>query len=136
MEPLEQLREKIDDFPGYDTNLARRRSDEYVRSYLGEALTGMAASRPLCAELQARLDALVLRVAFADPKAFNVHDGIGASDSHDDGGAVAEADVATVDLADKAGSVDSASEASYLEAVTVTLDERDAALRAAALKIP
>ncbi len=137
MEPLEQLRARINGFPGYDTYLALRRSDEYVRSYLGEALTDMAARCPLPPEQQVRLEALVLRVAFADPKDFNPHEAVGAGDgSPNDGGAVAVADLATVDAADRAGAVDSASAESYLDGVTVVLDERDATLRAAALKTP
>ena len=57
MEPLEQLRAKIAGFPGYDGDLERRRSDEYVRSYLGEALADFAGRCTLPAELQARVDA-------------------------------------------------------------------------------
>jgi hypothetical protein len=128
MEPLEQLREKIHGFPGYGTHLERRRSDEYVRSYLGEALTDMAARCTLTPDLQSRVDALVLRVAFADPKAFATHDGA-ASDSN---GAVAAADVETLELADRARSVDAQSLSGYIGDVAALLDRRDAALRAAA----
>jgi hypothetical protein len=137
MEPLDWLREKISGFPGYDTHLARRHSDEYVRSYLGEALTGMAVRCPLSPEVQSRLDALVLRVAFADPKAFGLHDGAGVENPpHDDGGAVAVADAATVESADRAATIDCAAAAGYLDGVTALLDQRNAALRAAVAKTP
>lgn len=131
MEPLEQLREKIQGFPGYDGHLERRRSDEYVRSYLGEALTDMAARVALEPPVQSCVDALVLHVAFADPRAFNAHDGAGDTD-----GAVAAADAATIDLADRASAIDAASAASYVVDVTAAIDRRDEALRAAALKLP
>jgi hypothetical protein len=136
MEPLELLREKISEFPGYDTNIERRRSDEYVRSYLGEALTDMAARFPLAPELQTRIETLVLRVAFGNPKAFDAHDGPGVTNGANDGGAVAAADAATVDVADQAAAVDPASASGYLDNVTAVLDRRDEALRTAALKIP
>lgn len=137
MEPLDWLREKISEFPGYDTHIARRHSDEYVRSYLGEALTDVSARCGLPPDVQSRLDALVLRVAFADPKAFSIHDGAAAADgSHDDGGAVAAADMATVEAADLAATLDCSAAAGYLDSVIALLDERNAALRAAAAKIP
>ena len=136
MEPLETLRARIAEFPGYDTILERRRSDEYVRSYLGEALTEMAAGRTFPAESQRRIEALVLRVAFADPKSFPVHAGAQARSNPSDMHAVTEADAATVELADQAAKVDAASAARYLDEIAAALDERDAALRAAALKTP
>jgi hypothetical protein len=130
MEPLDQLHAKIRDFPGYGTYIERRRSDEYVRSYLGEALTALAARCKLTPQLQQRIDSLVLRVAFADPRCFPVHDPLGAQSGSNDG-AVATADAATVALADRAATVDEASASSYLDDATVMLDRRDAALRAA-----
>jgi hypothetical protein len=132
MESLELLRAKIREFPGYDTALQRRRSDEYVRSYLGERLSEMAARCELSSDLQARVDALLLRVAFANPKDFNAHDvdGIPAGDD----GALAGADAATIGLADRADAIEPAPVAAYLDEVTGALDRRDDALRAIALK--
>jgi hypothetical protein len=132
MEALELLRAKISGFPGYDTILDRRHSDEYVRSYLGERLSEMAGRCALSPELLARVDALVLRVAFADPKDFNARDVDGGA--VDDEGALASTDAATIELADRAPAIEPASAAAYLDAVTAALDERDAALRAIALK--
>lgn len=132
MEPLELLRAKIQGFPGYDTALQRRHSDEYVRSYLGERLSEMATRCELSPDLQTRLDALVLRVAFANPKDFNAHDVDGGP--ADDDGALAGRDAATIELADRADAIEPASVGTYLDDVTAALDRRDDALRAIALK--
>lgn len=132
MEPLEKLRTKIAGFPGYDGDVERRRSDSYVRSYLGEALTEFAERCPLSPELQTRLDDLVFRLEFADPHDFAVHHGAvraGVADAS----AVAAADAATIDIADRAASIDAGSAATYLDEVTAVLDNRAAAMRAASL---
>ncbi|MGA7354194.1 MAG: hypothetical protein WA431_17845 [Candidatus Cybelea sp.] len=132
MESLELLHAKIHGFPGYDTALERRHSDEYVRSYLGERLSEMAARCTLPPDLQAPVDALLLRVAFANPKDFNAHDVDGLPVGDD--GALAATDAATIELADRAETMELASVAAYLDDVTVALDRRDDALRAIALK--
>jgi hypothetical protein len=131
MEPLERLRAKISGFPGYDGDLERRRSDEYVRSYLGEALTEFAARSELTPELQQRVNELLLRVGFANPRDFAMHHVIAQRPGADDGGAVALADAATVELADRAASLDSATAPAYLDEVVAVLDGREAAIRAA-----
>ncbi|HZV77101.1 MAG TPA: hypothetical protein VFF63_05015 [Candidatus Babeliales bacterium] len=133
MTPLELLRAKIANFPGYDDDLGRRRSDEYVRAYLGEALTNFAERLQLPPALQKRADDLLLRVEFTDFDAFaHLH---GAQADSGDGGAVAAADAATIELADRAASLDEQSAAGYFDDVTAQLDERDAAIRAAAAKM-
>jgi hypothetical protein len=136
MDPLELLRTKIAGFPGYDGDLHRRRSDEFVRSYLGEALTELVTRcGELPPELQKRVDSLLLRLEFADPKSFAMHrlvSNIPASTG--DGGEVADEDVAAVELADRAPAVDASSVAPYLDDVTAMLDNREAAMRAAATK--
>ncbi|MGA8575754.1 MAG: hypothetical protein WB609_08770 [Candidatus Cybelea sp.] len=132
MEPLEALRAKISVFPGYGGELERRRADEYVRAYLGEALAGLGARCSLAPELRQRLDDLTLRVAFADQRAFAEHRGAAEEERGD--GAVARADAATVVLADRAATVDAGSVPGFLDEVTALLDERESAMRAAALK--
>ncbi len=107
-----------------------------MRSYLGEALAELAARCALPSELQQRVDTLLLRVGFADPRAFAVHHDIGGKHAADDGGMVATVDAATVEVADRSSSVDASSAAHYLDDVTAVLDKREAAIRAAALKIP
>jgi hypothetical protein len=135
MEPLAQLREKIPNFPGYDGDLQRRHSDEYVRSYLGEALAELTARCALSPEVEQRVDELMLRVGFANPRDFAGHDIGSEKGDADDGGAVAVADVAVVKLADRAGSLDAASVPSYLDEVSAALDARETALRASAAKM-
>jgi len=135
MEPLEALRAKISGFPGYGGELERRRADEYVRAYLGEALAGLGARLSLAPELRQRLDELTLRVAFADQRAFAEHRGAAEEEAGDGSGAVARADAATVALADRASAVDAGSAPRFLDEVTALLDERESAMRAAALKM-
>jgi hypothetical protein len=131
MKPLEELRAKIAGFPGYGSEMQRRLSDEYVRSYLGEALAALAARCTLEPQVRERLDDLIMRVGFADPHAFSNRP-TPAADADDDGGAVAEADFATVELADRAASLDAQAVSSYLDEAVALLDKRDGALRAAA----
>ena len=104
MDPLEQLRARIAGFPGYDGDLERRRSDEFVRSYLGEALADLEVRcGSIAPELKQRIDALLLRVGFADQKSFSIHHDIAGM--HAAAGAdssVAGADAAAVDVADQA----------------------------------
>lgn len=133
MEPLDFLRSKIAGFPGYDGDLERRHSDEYIRSYLGEALTEFAARCTLTPELQARLDDLVLRLEFADPHDFAVRHNVAAK-SVDDGGAVAAADAAGVELADRAVTFEPGAIAQYMDEVAALLDKRAAAIRTAELR--
>jgi hypothetical protein len=136
MEPLEELRAKIPGFPGYGDELELRRSDEYVRSYLGEALADFAQRCPLAPDLRQRVDALILRVGFSDPRDFATHHVVSQQHDAQDDGAVAAADAATVELADRAGSIDAASAARFLDEVAAVLDARQAAIRAAELKTP
>ncbi len=133
MDSLQQLRERIAGFPGYDGDIERRRSDEFVRSYVGEALADLAARCDrLPPDLRQRFDALLLRVGFADPKAFATQRGIAnLQDAMAQDGAVATEDVAAVQVADRAPAIAADAVASYLDEVTATLDRRDAAMRAA-----
>lgn len=132
MDPLEQLHARIAGFPGYDGDLERRRSDEYVRSYLGEALADLEVRcGSISPELKQRIDALLLRVGFADQKLFATHHIAGESRAGNADGSVAAVDAATVDVADRARSIEPDSLAGYLDDVSATLDRRDAAMRAA-----
>jgi hypothetical protein len=132
MEPLELLRAKIANFPGYGDDLELRRSDEYVRSYLGEALAELPIRAQLPAALQQRVEELLLRAGFENPRDFAAHYLAGAKMKPGASEAIAAADAATVALADRAASVDLASAPAYLDAVAAALDARDAAMRAAA----
>lgn len=134
MEPLERLRAKIAGFPGYDSEVDLRRSDQYVRSYLGEALTERAERANLTPEQQQHVNDLLLRLGFADQRDFVRREVLAGKDGLEEGNAVVAADEATVDLADRAAGIDPASMDSYLHEVTALLDAREAALRAAILK--
>jgi hypothetical protein len=132
MDPLDVLRAHIAAFPGYDGVNSQRLADEFVRSYLGEALANIGGgSVELPADVQSRIDALLLRVGFADPKSFAAHGVLTAARSAD-GGEVAIQDAATVEIADRVRSVAPASLNGLLDEVTQTLDHREAAMRAAA----
>lgn len=135
MEASDELRAKIADFPGYGNDIELRRSDEYVRAYLGEALASIGTRCTLAPDVRQRLDDLLLRVQFADPRAFAAHRIAGEIEPEDGVRAVARADVATVELADRAASVDAESAAGFLEEAVAALDERAAALRAVAMKM-
>jgi hypothetical protein len=135
MDSLDRLRAKISGFPGYAEDLDRRRSDQLVRSYLGEALSELAARlEPLAPAAQAQIDALLWRTEFADLKAFKMHDNF-ERDGVPDGAAnadIAADDLQTVELADRAPSVDVSTLTAYLNDVGAALERRDAAMRAAA----
>jgi hypothetical protein len=133
MDPLDVLRAHIAAFPGYDGVNNQRLADEFVRSYLGEALVdGGGGNVELPADVQSRIEALLLRVGFADPKSFAAH-GVLTAPRSADGGEVAIQDAATVEIADRVRSVAPASLNGVLDEVTQTLDRREAAMRAAAM---
>lgn len=123
------LREKIENFPGYDGDVERRRSDEYVRAYLGEALSAVGVRCTFPPDVRARLDDLILRVGFADPHAFVNRHIVGAKSVPDGGGAMAAADVETVALADRAAALECGAASAYLDEVEALLGRREAAIR-------
>lgn len=135
MEAPDELRAKIADFPGYGNDVELRRSDEYVRAYLGEALAAIGARCTLAPDVRQRLDDLLLRVEFADPRVFATHRVAGETEPEDGVRAVARADVATVELADRAAEVDAESAPRFLDEAVDALDARNAALRAVAMKM-
>ncbi len=135
MDPLQSVRARIPDFPGYGDDLSRRRSDSFVRSYVGEALANLQARLgTLDPELESRLGELLLRAGFADSHSFAVHNGSngGATPSDDAERAVAGEDDDALALADRATSVDAAALGSYLDELTALLDRRAATMRAVA----
>ena len=128
MEALEGLRARVAGFPGYDTDADRRRSDELVRSYLGEAI----AELPPAEQLRERIDALLLRVGFASQGLFAPH--ADAMVNHSGDAAVIDADAVIVELADTAPTVPGDGLAAYLDKLNEALDRRDAAMRASAVR--
>lgn len=127
MEQLQVLGAKIAGFPGYGDEDARRRSDELVRSYLGEALSGLQARlQPLDEAIERRLDDLIVRSAFANQAAYEAFEERARERPQFD--AIAAADARVVEAADAAAAVGTAGAAEYLDRVTQALDARDAAM--------
>lgn len=130
MQVPESLQSAIADFPGYGDDLARERSDEFVRSYVGERLADLQQRlQPLDATLNDRFGALLLRTAFVNQVAYKLYE----RDDHSpiDVGPVAAADASAVQLAGRASSLDAAQVPQYLDEVTHALDERDTAMSGA-----
>ncbi len=133
MEALDRLHGRIAGFPGYETDADRRRSDELVRSYLGEAVAELAArNATVPPALRERIDALLLRLGFASQRSFPPH--ADAMARHPDDAAVVDADAEIVELADQAPMVLGEAVAAYLDRLNDALDRRDAAMRAAAVR--
>ena len=104
----DSLQSAIADFPGYGDDVSRERSDEFVRSYVGERLADLQQRlQPLDAALGDRIEALVLRSAFVNQAAYKLYDdGNDRSTINVDG--VVTADAAAVAVADRASSIDAA----------------------------
>lgn len=127
MEQMQILGDKIAGFPGYGDEDARRRSDELVRSYLGEALAGLQARlQPLDGAVEARLGDLILRSAFTNQEAYEDYEE--RARKHPEFEAMAAADARAIEAADAAPAVEAAEAAGYLDRAAQALDARDAAM--------
>ena len=131
MESLEFLKSKIADFPGYAGDDARRNTDEMVRSYLGEVVAGLEKRLDVSddAAVGRRAGDVLIRVAFANQIAYKAYED--AARANPDFDAVAAADARTVEVADRAGSIDAAGFSAYLDEAVAALDNRDAAMSGA-----
>lgn len=126
----EQLQSAIADFPGYADDVSRERSDEFVRSYVGERLADLQQRlHPLDPSLDERLGALLIRTAFVNQAAYKLYERDDRSEIRTDG--VAAADAAAVAVADRSAEIDASQLPGYLDEVVCALDERDAAMSAA-----
>jgi hypothetical protein len=131
MEAVQLLKSKIVDFPGYADDSARQRSDELVRSYLGEAIADLEARLDPVAGAPARqIGDLLFRVGFTNQNVYKRYED--AARTRTDYDAVAAADARVVELADGAPVVETASLESYLGDVQAALDARDDAMDGAA----
>ncbi len=124
MDPTATLRQHIAQFPGYEEEAGRRLADELVRSFLGEALAAMRDRlEPLSSDLETKIDDTIVRTGFANQRAFRPYEE-GARLAKDFG-AMAQADAAVVELADRSVSIDQAGLAGYLGEANAALDRRD-----------
>jgi hypothetical protein len=127
MEQLDSLKGKIADFPGYEDDIAREKSDEMVRSYVGERLAALQDRlEPLDDATKERVGTLLLRAAFANQIAHKAY--AGNERSMIDASAVAAGDVETIVVADRAPSVNAEQLEQYLNEISTMLDKRDAAM--------
>lgn len=127
MDDADAIRAQIPNFPGYATLPDRRLADELVRSYLGEALSELAARHPdFFADAHDGYQRLLMRASFMNQLAFHAFE-------YSDGDAVRQAAVAAGDraivtVADRSSVVEAAGIPAYLDDVTAAFDGRDAAM--------
>jgi hypothetical protein len=127
MDPLNLLREKIPQFAGYADDRDRERSDELVRSYLGEAVAEMQVRLGnVDGNLEKRLGDLLIRVGFANQAAYKIYADAARKETHFD--RMAAADARTVELAEGAAGLQVSDLGAFLEEAARVLDERDAAM--------
>ena len=132
MDPLTEIRAKINDYPGYDSDSHIRLCDELVRAYVGERLSDLQDR--LEPGVQAySLEGLVVRSAFA-----NLHvleplleplEGIDLTAK------VRDADAALLSGADDAAEVTPQTFDAYVARMTQLFDARDASLVAAGIAL-
>lgn len=127
MDATEVLKQKLPGFAGYGTMGQRHLTDEEVRAYLGERLAGLSVRLDPTGPTSERLDALILRTEFTNQVAFRGVETMELDSAQTD--AIAAADLATVELADRADGVfDVDMLAKYLDAAEAALNARDRAM--------
>ena len=121
MSALDDIKAEIPDFPGCEGEEECRRSDEEVRSYVGERLAALDGKVP--AEQKELYEALLLRCEFMNQEAFKIFD----EDRNEARiAAVIDADAALVAAAKPLDANANIGEA--LNAIRDALDRRDAAM--------
>jgi hypothetical protein len=126
-QPLEFLKSRIPNFPGYGTDEDRKVSDELVRSYLGERLAEMEAQPGISDDARKIVGDLLLRAAFTNQIAYKVYEE--AARTNFDFDALAAADAATVQLGDEASGVSAADAVQFAQRSSESLDRRDLTMR-------
>ena len=129
MASLEALRAKIPQFPGYGDERARRVADELVRSYMGEALALLDERHPEYFVNIDRYEALILRTSFMNQGAFKAFEYARMDDQLEQ--TLHDEDIAVVEVADRAPTVEAASLEAYLDEIAAALDRRDQTMIAA-----
>jgi len=128
MDANEALKQKLPGFAGYGDLAARRLTDGEVRAYLGERLAGLSVRLDPTGAAAERLDGLILRAEFMNQQALPYFDSTTLDASHIE--AVAGADLATVELADRADGVFNVDMLpDYLDKVAAAMDARDRAMQ-------
>lgn len=131
MDMLRTLRDRIPQFPGYSLEEDRRRSDELIRSFLGEALALLQARlAPSDAATRELFEDLIIRAGFRNQIAFKAFEYAVL-----DGARVREisgADLRMIELADHAAQIDVAALPSFLNDVRAAFDARDIAMESTA----
>ena len=120
MDTLETLRLKIPDYPGYTNEDDRRKSDELVRSYVGEAL---AELRDRVAASDGKFDSVLLRAGFTNQSAFRALEFARLDDARAAG--MYAADLHLVELADRSGRIDAGAIDGHLADVDAAFDRRE-----------
>lgn len=128
MTPLEDIKSKIPDYPGYADRDLRARSDEMVRGYAGRRLAQIAErlNGTLPQEVRDEYDASLVRCQFTNQSAFKTI--VEAEGENFD--SLVAADQALVDLADRADQVSAETLPGFLKDVAAALDGRDVAMDA------
>jgi hypothetical protein len=124
MDATEALKEKLPGFAGYAEMQQRHLTDEEVRAYLGERLAGLSVRLDPTGPTGERLDALILRTEFTNQAVFKVYESATLDAARTQ--AIAQADLTTVELADRADSVFELDMLpNYLDAAEAAMDARD-----------
>jgi hypothetical protein len=125
MDAVEEIRANIPQFPGYADETTRRLSDELVRSYLGEALALLRERHPdFFAQRSDAFEALLLRAGFMNQQAFHAFEYRHLNETEQ--AAIATADLALIQLADRTATIDAAGIPGFLNDLTAAFDTRDA----------
>jgi hypothetical protein len=126
---LQAIRANIPDFPGYDDEESRMKSDELVRAYVGEALARLNSRHPdYFAQREGEYEELLFRSGFANHAAFKSFEH--ARLSADQLEPIARNDAALLELADRAAAVQDGDFATYVKDLLAAFDRRDDAMKA------
>jgi N-acetylglucosamine kinase-like BadF-type ATPase len=127
---LETLSGAIQGFPGYANELDRRTADEMIRSYAGERVSEMEERlQPLDATLSDACASALMRTGFIDQDAFRDFEYAVLDDAAVE--RMCQADLATVEVADRAKDVDRDGLIAYLGEVNAALDRREGLMTSA-----
>ncbi|MGR4065227.1 MAG: hypothetical protein ACLQPV_07235 [Vulcanimicrobiaceae bacterium] len=127
MSSLDALNDAIQGFPGYAGELDRRKADEMIRSYAGERVSELEERlEPLDPKLADACAATLMRTGFVDQDAFKDFEYAKLDDATLE--RICSADLALVELADRAKDVDRDGLIAYLSEVDTALDRRDDAM--------